>query len=179
MAPCLCPNGTRWRPVIDWVLVELRSGTGAATRASARAALLLRNGDVVDTDGSSPLAFPGITPGAYYVVLRHRNHLGVMSASAVSLSDSIATGVYSHDFTTSASQAYGSGSLVLLASGLFGLISGDATADGEVNALDRNATWNERNSTGYLAGDVTLDGEINALDRNYTWNNRNLVTQIP
>jgi hypothetical protein len=63
--------------VVDWVFLQLRD-TPTNVKAT-RSALLLKNGTVVDTDGKSPVKFLGVTPGAYYVTVRHRNHLGVMT----------------------------------------------------------------------------------------------------
>ena len=69
--------------IVDWVLVELRSDT--STTVSKRAGLLQRNGHIVDVDGISSLSFTA-PAGNYYVVVKHRNHLGVMSANALALS---------------------------------------------------------------------------------------------
>lgn len=75
--------------VVDWVTVELRDENTPETILATRAALLQRDGDVVDTDGVSPVKFKGIDPGNYYVAIRHRNHLGVMTQAAVSFSASL------------------------------------------------------------------------------------------
>jgi hypothetical protein len=72
--------------VVDWVFVELRDATDNTVVLETRSALLQRDGDVVDIDGVSPLNF--VTSSAdtdYYVVVRHRNHLGVMTATAENL----------------------------------------------------------------------------------------------
>lgn len=66
--------------IVDWVFVELRSKSDYTKLLATRSGLLQRDGDVVDLDGVSNLAFPGITADSFYVVVRHRNHLGVMSA---------------------------------------------------------------------------------------------------
>ena len=63
--------------IVDWVLVELRVGT--ATSAGMRAAFLKNDGTIVDLDGTSPVEFDGISSGNYYIVVKHRNHLAVMS----------------------------------------------------------------------------------------------------
>ena len=72
--------------IIDWVFVELRSSIALDSVATTRAALLQRDGDVVDVDGVSPLSFPTSNAGTFYVAVRHRNHLGVMTAEALDLS---------------------------------------------------------------------------------------------
>ena len=86
--------------VVDWVLVELRSDT--TTTTATRAAFVKSDGTVVDTDGTSAVAFVSVPAGSYYVVIRHRNHLAVMSAVAVALNSSSSL----YDFTTGQGQAY-------------------------------------------------------------------------
>jgi hypothetical protein len=160
--------------VVDWVLVELRTGPAADTKCASRAAFVKTDGSVVDVDGTSPVRFNGITSGSYYVVVRHRNHIPVMSAAAVALSPSSAI----YDFTTDPSRYYG-GDARQLASGAYGMYAGDADGSGDVSALDRTAAWNSRNQTGYVNADVDLSGDVSALDRTITWNNRNVSTKVP
>ncbi|MBK7761993.1 MAG: hypothetical protein IPI46_01300 [Bacteroidetes bacterium] len=72
--------------IVDWVFVELRSGTNPATILATKRALLQRDGDVVSSvDGISPLYFSQNAPDNYYVTVKHRNHLGVMTATALPL----------------------------------------------------------------------------------------------
>ncbi len=68
--------------VHDWVIVELRSAANPATIVYSRAALIQRDGQVCDVDGVSPVTF-GVAPGNYYLAVRHRNHLGAMTAAAI------------------------------------------------------------------------------------------------
>ena len=70
--------------VVDWVKVELRDPVTPTTVIASRAALVQRDGDVVDVDGISPVKFTGVAPGNYHVAIRHRNHLGVMTQSVLS-----------------------------------------------------------------------------------------------
>ncbi|MCB1622441.1 MAG: hypothetical protein KDI44_17080, partial [Thiothrix sp.] len=73
--------------VVDWVLVELRSVTDRTRQVAAQAALLQRDGDVMDAgSGSTTLQFRNVSAGDYYVVIHHRNHLGVMTLNTLSLS---------------------------------------------------------------------------------------------
>jgi hypothetical protein len=55
------------------------------TIVARRAALIQRDGDIVDVDGVNPVTFKDVLPGSYHVVVRHRNHLGVMSATPLAL----------------------------------------------------------------------------------------------
>jgi hypothetical protein len=69
--------------IVDWVRLELRTSPTGPTVASAHG-LLQRDGDVVSVDGFSALRL-NTTAGLYHVVVRHRNHLAVMTASALSM----------------------------------------------------------------------------------------------
>ncbi len=71
--------------IVDWVVVELREATDPAQVIATRSALLRRDGQVKDVDGISDLVF-GVPRGDYHVAIRHRNHLGVMSAAPLALS---------------------------------------------------------------------------------------------
>ncbi len=70
--------------VVDWILVDLR--TSPTSIVASRAVMLQRDGDLVDAQtGSADLHFANVKAGNYYVSVRHRNHLGIISASPLSL----------------------------------------------------------------------------------------------
>jgi hypothetical protein len=162
--------------VVDWVLIELRSDL--TTIVSKRAGLLLSDGSVVDVDGSGPVKFKGITPGNYYVVIRHRNHLAIMSANPVSL-NSMNSLLY--DFSSVQTQVYGINPQNDLGEGVFGMIAGDGNGDGGVNIVDRNLVWRVQNGTvGYLSGDFDLNSGVNIVDHNLIWRvNNGKLSQVP
>ncbi|MGH1384065.1 beta strand repeat-containing protein [Kordia sp.] len=70
--------------IVDWVWVELRDATTNTTIIDSQSALLQRDGDVVDVDGISSLVF-NKTVGNYYIAVKHRNHLGVMTSTTFNL----------------------------------------------------------------------------------------------
>ena len=71
---------------VDWVLVELRDATDPTQVLASQAAVVLRNSRVVDAaTGSEDLGF-AVPAGDYQVAIRHRNHLGAMTLTAVTLS---------------------------------------------------------------------------------------------
>jgi hypothetical protein len=159
--------------VVDWTLIELRSTT--TTVVARRAAFIKSDGSLVDLNGTSQLSFASVAPGNYYVVIYHRNHLAVMTANTVTLSNNPTL----YDLTLSQTQAYGTNPMKNLGSGVYGLFTGDADGSGSVNATDRSSTWNQRNLSGYNGTDVDLSGAVNASDRSIVWNNRNISTQVP
>jgi hypothetical protein len=161
--------------VVDWVLVELRTTTASSDMIARQAGLLLDNGLITGTDGSSPLGFL-LPSGSYYIVIIHRNHLKIMSLNAVQLNFN--SNLY--DFSSAITQAFGSTPMVLLTGDVYGLYAGDTNSDGTINATDRTLAWNNRNTTGcYLPVDVSLDGQVNSGDRSGIWNNRNKSAQVP
>ena len=62
--------------VTDWVVLSCVTRTHPTAVVATCSALLLRNGNVVDVDGSSAVAF-AVPPGDHYIAVRHRNHLGL------------------------------------------------------------------------------------------------------
>lgn len=71
--------------IVDWVEIELRPSNDPSTVISQRAALLQRDGDVVDVDGVSPLNYDTLPAGDYHIAVKHRNHLGIMSNMTVTV----------------------------------------------------------------------------------------------
>lgn len=88
--------------IVDWVRLELRAANNPATLVATRQALLQRDGDIVDVDGTSPVAF-SLAPGDYYLSVRHRNHLGCMTSTPVNMGASPAN----VDFTLPGTTVYG------------------------------------------------------------------------
>ena len=71
---------------------------------STRAAFVREDGLIVDVDGVSPVAFKGFAAGNYFITIRHRNHLGVRSATAQLIDGAVAPTAY--DFSSAQAQAY-------------------------------------------------------------------------
>jgi hypothetical protein len=161
--------------IVDWVFVELRDKTDAQTAIATKSGLIQRDGNVVDVDGVSPLSFD-VAADNYYVVLRHRNHLGVMSKNVVTFN---ATTSVSVDFTSSQTSTYGTNAQAVVSATTNALWAGDANADGKVISVGANTDVNTLsqkilkaagNSTfsisyllqGYDDADIDLNGTIAA-----------------
>ena len=65
------------KAIVDWVFVELKQADNPEATIATCAALLQRNGQVINEDGDSILYFEHLPPDNYYVAIRHRNHLKV------------------------------------------------------------------------------------------------------
>ncbi|MCF8369068.1 MAG: hypothetical protein K9G76_08485 [Bacteroidales bacterium] len=159
--------------IVDWVLVELRETAGDVlsaipiTKVGMQAGFILKNGQIVSTDGVSPLNFNLDITANLFVIIYHRNHTAIISALPVSHSNE----VYSIDFSSSGDMAFGgSNGQKEIAPGLWAMFSGDGNADGEINNLDKDDIWiNHFGNAGYFSGDFNLNGQVDQIDLNFQW----------
>lgn len=175
-------NGTGNTAIVDWVWLELRNNATPTQVVAARSALLRRDGSIVDLDGVSPVYFSNLPDGAYYVAVRHRNHLGVMTLSPVALNSSTATVV---DFSSPETATWGTDARNNQG-GVMTLWAGDANGDGVVSyngsSNDKNAvleqvglTTSNNVLTIYHRTDVNMDGSVKY---NGATNDKNVVLGV-
>jgi PKD repeat protein len=151
--------------IADWVVLELRDPTEPTKIRYSRPALLQRDGDVVDLNGTS---FPriGLPAGNYHVSILHRNHLGVMTAAPISVNNSMIT----LDLSDPVTPTWGTDARYVV-SGKALLWAGNARADGTVRYTGQNndrdpilvvvgSTTPNGNVVGYRAEDINLDGNV-------------------
>lgn len=154
--------------IVDWVVVELRHSAQPSLVVASACVLVQRDGDVVDTDGVSPVRL-FVGAGSYYLAIRHRNHLGAMTAATVALSPtSIAV-----DFRSAGLATFGTNARKSI-TGTFpvqALWAGDVTFNkvlqyvGEGNDRDPilvrvGGNTPTSTATGYHPEDVNLDGTV-------------------
>ncbi|MEZ5199275.1 MAG: hypothetical protein R2764_23705 [Bacteroidales bacterium] len=158
--------------IVDWILVELRDAPNAGSATSAttiaqKAAFVEKDGTVRGIDGSAILMFENTINEQLFVVIWHRDHLGILSANPL-----VETmGIYNYDFTTSSGQVFGGAAgYKELSPGVWGMVGGDANADGEVDGFDNTVYWNAQAGTkGYKSADFGMDSEVNNSDKNEVW----------
>jgi hypothetical protein len=144
----------------DWVVVELRSASTPSQVLFSKAALIQRDGDVIDTDGDAYVSTP-LAVGNYYVSLHHRNHLGVMTATARALGTSPIT----VDFRSAATSCYGTAPRAQVGS-VFCLWSGDGNGSG---TLGYTGASNDRDPILLAVGGTTPNNTLpNVYDRRDT-----------
>jgi hypothetical protein len=157
--------------IVDWVLVELRNApdvvSAIETTVLARKALFLSSsGKVVNHDGTSLPGFAVNVTDSLFVVVRHRNHLPVISA--VPLVKSM--GKYTYSFASS-NAAYGNTlAQTDLGNGFYAMISGDINQDGIIDPYDKSEIWYiETGNNGYYSSDLNLDGQVDNKDKVEFW----------
>jgi hypothetical protein len=157
---------------VDVVKIELRTAPNAAPTASGYA-WLLTDGSIVDfQSGSGEVNICGAPAGDYFIVVKHRNHLPIISEVAVTLTTSPFGSPYDMTLSTNlGNQA--SGAFYEPGNGFSYMWMGNAYDDpalsdvGEVNASDFIVVSlaNDVNPSGvYAPEDLNLDGDVNADD---------------
>lgn len=153
--------------VVDWVLVSLRSD-------STKASQVLRVAGLLHSDGHISFVNPcfSLPSGTFYVLVEHRNHMGVMSATKVAVS----SGKITYDFTASQSyqltnppsfgqKAIGSKFVMYAADGMKTTVNDNY----DINFKD-SQLWKtlSGNFDIYLLSDFNLDADSNFMD-NSLW----------
>jgi hypothetical protein len=165
--------------VVDWVLVEIRDASNPgsateATRLARQAGFLLKDGSVVGIDGFSILHFNNSFSQHLFVVVWHRNHLGIMSSNGILKSEDI----YNWDFSVSESQVYGGNAgYNSIGSGVWGMVAGDASSDGVIDLYDKTTWTAYAGKNGYFGADYNLDTQVNSVDKNDHWLINTIKTQ--
>lgn len=187
--------------IVDWVFVEIRKAGDPGQVLATRSCLLQRDGDIVDVDGLSAVWFPEMMDEIFHVVVRHRNHLGVMSkiVTADQLIDFTSTSQQLFDFGTTKAEGYDFTNMAqktIAFQGYRALWAGDFNADRKIKFSipndDLTTAFYEQDFTGtgyspgYYQGDfnmnsvVTFSGNPNdallleVQAKNYTLNPSNL-----
>ncbi|MBL7786897.1 MAG: M4 family metallopeptidase [Chitinophagales bacterium] len=144
--------------VTDWVLLEVRDASGMAI-IEQKAAWILKNGAIVDIyqPQSESIRFHFLDNNQYYrLVVRHRNHLAVISDLV-----QVQNNEFAYDFTqnSSAQQTW--------INGKWALAAGDMNADGVISVADYNYYLLQAGIINqYNAADCNLDKTVSVLDRN-------------
>jgi len=179
--------------IVDWIFVELRHKNDYSNTIATRSGLIQRDGDIVDLDGVSALRFQGVNIDSFYVVVKHRTHLGIMS-QIVNNGDFV-------DFTLPSTPTFNFGTSLNNGRDYTGLTqksnlksdylvmwAGDFNSDGlikftepasDINILFGNVLFNSPDylinydfAYGYFRGDFNMDGKVKYANPN---DDRNLL----
>lgn len=149
--------------VVDWVVVQLKDPTSGYDAVASQACLILRNGAIITSSGSSAIGFGMVSPIGKHIVVKHRNHLAAMSAAAVSGDNQlIDLSVPLSTYGTNSTQAN---------NGYNALLCGDSNGDHMIKYTGNN---NDRDAiltllgvdgvsgviAGYLPQDINMDGVV-------------------
>ena len=108
--------------------------------------------------------------GAFYIVLKNRNHIETWSSLPVNFSSD----TVSYDFTLSASKALGN-NLKQISQGIFAIFAGDVNQDGIIDGSDMSQVETDNNNfvSSYVNSDLNGDGIVDGSDMSITEINNN------
>jgi Right handed beta helix region len=162
--------------IVDWVVMELKSNDQTYSAAARRACLVQKDGTVISPDGNPIISFTTTTSVGKYVVIHHRNHLGVMSVATVATNGQVI------DFTQSTTATYGTEAQQVngtrralwcgnVNSDVFLKYTGlDNDRDPQLSAIGSTVPTNM--IAGYLREDVNMDGLVKYIG---TSNDRDII----
>jgi hypothetical protein len=153
--------------VVDWILVEIWGNiTGAFyfmyDVLEAQSLLLKSDGSIVDVNGNVPQFAP--QTGRVHIVIKHRNHLAVMSNPVADFGADI---VYNFSTAGQAYQYYSSEPMKPK-HGVYCMYAGDILGSGSIDLEDKIAFLFDLNSgaeDGYFDADFNMDGVVDLDDK--------------
>lgn len=159
--------------IVDWVLLEVRSSLDSTVVIESQSVLVRRDGKCVDKDGNLTIEFPNLPYDDYYVAIRHRNHLGAMTAFPITFdADTVNINFKSPNTTT-----FGQHARAQHLTGEMALWGGNAINNGTIIFQGNNNDVNESffdvisdpaNTDfianflleGYFTTDLNMDGSV-------------------
>lgn len=176
-------EGTNWADndyrdnTVDWLLVSFRTDISADSEIKQTAALLLNNGEI---DFPDRCVLSSSVADSLYILIEHRNHMGIMSPTPVLLIDNTLT----HDFTLNDSYQDGTGYGQINMGGKWAMFAADADQNDihsyDINGSDK-AIWDRDNGTfdRYLSCDFNLDGDVSGADKLIWKENNGISSRVP
>ena len=148
----------------DWLLIELRNATDDSIIEAQRAVFLLNDGTVQDIDGNAGAFFTSLSAGDYFIIVRSRNHLAIMSSVAVTLGN---TAVTAYDFSIEANVLGGEPQVAEVDTDVFAMLAGDFESGGTITVADFNLFNSQASAiNSFVDGDANLDGNVTVIDFN-------------
>ena len=163
--------------VVDWVLISVRTDVAANTTINRTAAWLLKDGRV---QLLKPLIdeIDSISADSVYVVIEHRNHMGIMSPQKLPV-----TNIVKWDFTVQDSYTTSTGTGQKMLDNLhWGMLAGDTNNDldgYDINGDDKGFWQSDNGDFGlYLPTDFNMDGDVNGNDKIYWFDNNGTFSGV-
>lgn len=155
--------------IVDWLRLELRSDLHTPS-GQAQNAFLLQDGTVISLRGDQAFAFDLDPAEEYYLVIRHRNHLALMSAVKYALANSLESPTEIDLSREDSCYGLNNSGFKHLGGGVYALYAGDADQDGKVFPTDSILYWEvQTGQSGYLSADFNLDTNVYPSDNIRFW----------
>lgn len=160
--------------VVDWVLTSFRTSPNPADEVKRAAGLLLENGRIVYPNSNLFAANSAIP---MYVVIEHRNHMGIMTPQMVNTESCELKYDFSAQDSYTVSDDLGFGQTPMI-SGVWVMHTGDGDQNSDQVSYDitgfDKGIWKPMNGDSYIYSnaDYNMDGDVNGNDKGrWTENN--------
>jgi len=174
MRPAWDENGPHFGPnVADQVILELHSASNFSNVVYTPGIPVN-----VSTSGELTAIIPGTFSGSYYVAVKNRNSIEIVSATPLAFSGP----TVNYNFSVSGEAAYGSNQ-IMMADGVFAMYTGDCNLDGIVDGSDMSLVSNAADNmfSGYIPTDANGDSLVDGSDIAIVDNNSSgfISTNLP
>jgi len=170
------PVDTYNADVVDWVLVSFRTST-------AKADEVFRIGGLLHADGR--IRFPRECinyefTAPVYIVIEHRNHVGIMSATPVNMENHRLI----YDFRNQNSYAVSGSGQKEIKPDVWAMFAGDCAQKNDYGSYQVTGAdkipWQILNGTFkiYANEDMNLDGDINGNDKSIWYENNGIYSSV-
>lgn len=166
--------------VVDWLLVSFRTDITSDTEVAKTTAYLHSDGRITFPNLENIQAIA--EEEAVYIVVEHRNHMGVMTPEPIDVIEGAVVYDFSQEDSYRVSTSYGQKQMP---SGEWVMIAGDVDQASDdfsydVNAYDK-VDWVEDNGTfgQYKISDLNLDGDVSMLDKSLWVANNGKLSAVP
>lgn len=179
--------------VVDWIYVEAwdyppngknYTDSKRGHRMDSTSALLLSDGTIAGINGNKYVSFDHLTGDEYYIIIKHRNHLSVMSAKPIQFfSTGTPKTVNTIDFTAKMENAFdieGAASQkppMKSVAGRCVLYAGEVVDDRMITASDAKAIISGKGAYGYRKEDLNFDCFVASWDQQMGTNNHSVYVK--
>ncbi len=147
--------------IVDWILIELRDPIDPNILLEQQAALLLSDGTLMDANGQAGILLENLEVNeSAHIVVRHRNHLDIISADPIVLDNDLFL-----DFSTDSNTTFGNSQKQI--NDIYTMYAGDINGDGVITVRDFNTYLSQASQINqYLEADCNLDRAVTVTDMN-------------
>ena len=162
--------------VVDWLLVSFRTSVAKADEVFRMGGLLYADGRIRFPRNCINYEFTE----SVYIVVEHRNHVGVMSEAPVAIDNHQLT----YDFRNKNSYAVNGSGQKEISSGVWAMFAGDCHQKSDFGSYQVTGAdkipWQILNGTFkiYTNEDINLDGDINGNDKSIWFENNGIYSSV-
>ncbi len=177
-------EGTGWTNanytdnMVDWLLVSTRTGIDKNTEVGMAAGILHKNGNVSFPEGC---ALENIGLDSVYIIIEHRNHMGIMSSQRVEISNNTLIWDFRSSDSYRDATSFGQKQLP---TGEWVMFAGDADQSDfpsfDIKGTDKTL-WLNNNGIfqQYIVPDFDLNGDVNGGDKVLWFENNGVSSRVP